>query len=237
VVRREGLLNAAYKVQAYTGTTRPLLFGHDGSVEQKVVDAHAALRTAVRSRDPRLLSVGQLSTLAAAAPELARFSFRRAAARRPRSTRDQISYRVRVMAEQEPSPSSRLVLADSVDWLGMPEAALDWRLTALDTRSMVQGQTLVAGDLGEALGGTVVTVLGREGDPRPLGGAHHMGTTRMSASPRSGVVDRDCRVHGVHNLFVAGSSMFATSGAANPTLTIVALAARLARRLGQELTA
>jgi choline dehydrogenase-like flavoprotein len=57
---------------------------------------------------------------------------------------------------------------------------------------------------------------------------HHMGTTRMSSDPRSGVVDADCRVHGMANLFVASSSVFPTSGFANPTLTILALALRIA---------
>lgn len=60
---------------------------------------------------------------------------------------------------------------------------------------------------------------------------HHMGTTRMGEDPRSSVVDRDCKVHDVANLFVAGSSVFPTSGSAGPTLTIVALAARLADHL------
>jgi choline dehydrogenase-like flavoprotein len=67
------------------------------------------------------------------------------------------------------------------------------------------------------------------------GGCHHMGTTRMHTDPTRGVVDADCRVHGLHNLWLAGSSVFPTGGAANPTLTIVALALRLARRLRQEL--
>jgi choline dehydrogenase-like flavoprotein len=58
-----------------------------------------------------------------------------------------------------------------------------------------------------------------------------MGTTRMSVAPADGVVDVDCRVHGIENLFVAGSSVFATSGYANPTLTLVALAVRLGRHL------
>jgi choline dehydrogenase-like flavoprotein len=61
--------------------------------------------------------------------------------------------------------------------------------------------------------------------------SHHIGTTRMSDDPRTGVVDKDCRVHGVGNLFIAGSSVFPTSGFANPTLTIVALAIRLAEHL------
>jgi len=68
------------------------------------------------------------------------------------------------------------------------------------------------------------------------GGFHHLGTTRMAADPRAGVVDADCRVHGVANLYIAGSSVFPTGGCANPTLTIVALALRLADHLEAQLT-
>jgi choline dehydrogenase-like flavoprotein len=64
-----------------------------------------------------------------------------------------------------------------------------------------------------------------------IGGFHHMGTTRMASDPSAGVVDAHCRVHGVANLYVAGSSVFPTSGWANPTLTILALALRLADHL------
>lgn len=76
----------------------------------------------------------------------------------------------------------------------------------------------------------------RDGWPCSLtGGKHHMGTTRMHPDPRQGVVDPDCRVHGVANLYVAGSSVLPTCGYANPTLTIVALAVRLADRLKAEM--
>jgi len=68
-----------------------------------------------------------------------------------------------------------------------------------------------------------------------MGGKHHMGTTRMHDDPRQGVVDSDCRVQGVSNLYVAGSSVFPTGGYANPTLTIVALALRLAEHLKRRL--
>ena len=64
---------------------------------------------------------------------------------------------------------------------------------------------------------------------------HHMGTTRMHRDPAQGVVDADCRVHGTANLYVAGSSVFPTGGASNPTLTIVALALRLADHVRQVL--
>jgi choline dehydrogenase-like flavoprotein len=64
---------------------------------------------------------------------------------------------------------------------------------------------------------------------------HHIGTTRMSDHPMQGVVDRNCRVHGIHNLFIAGSSVFPTAGSGPPTLLIVALAIRLADHLKREL--
>ena len=64
-----------------------------------------------------------------------------------------------------------------------------------------------------------------------FGDQHHMGTTRMHRDPSLGVVNQNCRVHGVANLYVAGSSVFPTAGAANPTLTITALALRLANHL------
>ena len=65
-----------------------------------------------------------------------------------------------------------------------------------------------------------------------VGGHHHMCTTRMSADPREGVVDADCKVYGVSNLYIGGSSVFATGGYATPTYTIVQLALRLGDHLG-----
>jgi choline dehydrogenase-like flavoprotein len=66
---------------------------------------------------------------------------------------------------------------------------------------------------------------------RVLGGGHIMGTTRMGTDRSNSVVDRNCRVHGYRNFFLAGSSVFATGGYANPTFTIVALASRLAHEI------
>jgi choline dehydrogenase-like flavoprotein len=65
-------------------------------------------------------------------------------------------------------------------------------------------------------------------------GGHHIGTTRMGRDPGSSVVDADCRVHGVGNLSIASAAVFPTSSQANPTLTVVALALRLAGRLRSE---
>lgn len=144
-----------------------------------------------------------------------------------------------VRAEQAPNPDSRVRLTGSADAIGMPRVALDWRTSTIDVASV---SALV-----DALGREVRRLgLGRVDkaqwldevgsgwvtDPlisaHPIGGYHHMGTTRMSASPHSGVTDANGTVHGLANLHIAGSSLFPTSGWANPTLTIVALAMRSA---------
>jgi choline dehydrogenase-like flavoprotein len=79
-------------------------------------------------------------------------------------------------------------------------------------------------------------MLGDEDPPALLeGNFHHLGATRMHPDPTKGVVDADCRVHGVRNLYVAGSSVFPTYGCSNPTLTVVALALRLADHLNKQL--
>ncbi|MEN8174409.1 MAG: GMC family oxidoreductase, partial [Pseudomonadota bacterium] len=147
-----------------------------------------------------------------------------------------------VRAEQAPNPQSRVRLGHEKDALGMPRLELDWRLGEQDKRTVAVLAELLADEL-ERLGigrlqvsdwlqenGTGWPVDATIGN-HPIGGFHHMGTTRMSADPARGVVDADCRVHGYGNLFVAGSSVFPTGGWANPTLTIVALAHRLADHL------
>jgi choline dehydrogenase-like flavoprotein len=151
-----------------------------------------------------------------------------------------------IRGEQAPNPASRVVLSDRRDALGMPRANLDWRLGALDKRSAAVLVDTVAGEFARlGLGAVVPEPWLGDGstewpaDPtasnHPLGGYHHMGTTRMSDNPHDGVVDRDCRVHGYANLYVAGSSVFPTSGWANPTLTIIALAQRLGEHLAARL--
>ena len=149
-------------------------------------------------------------------------------------------------AEQAPNPDSRVTLGMTRDALGMREAKLDWQFSEIDKRTVAVTMRTFAKEL-ERLG------IGRfEPDPwierddiwhsDPLvcshykGGYHHMGTTRMSASPRNGVVDQRCRVHGIENLTMAGSSVFATSGWANPTLGIVALSMRSADLIARDLS-
>jgi choline dehydrogenase-like flavoprotein len=135
--------------------------------------------------------------------------------------------------EQAPNPASRVTLSSERDALGLPRIRLDWKLTEQDRRSIMQHFYSLALEFG-ALGMGRVLVNMRDDGIWPdmvAGGNHHMGTTRMSDSPANGVVDRNCRVHGIENLYVGGSSVFPTSGIANPTLTIVALALRLAEHI------
>ena len=140
-------------------------------------------------------------------------------------------YLVKNVMEQAPNPESRIVLGSDRDQVGCPRVVLRWRLTAIDKRTAHRAHEILEEDLGRAGIGHLRSELGKEGDPWPStlrGARHHMGTTRMHADPRRGVVDADCRVHGIANLYIAGSSVFPTSGSANPTLTVVALALRLA---------
>lgn len=144
-----------------------------------------------------------------------------------------------VRAEQAPNPDSRVTLSNERDALGQPRVALDWRLSPLDVES-VAGLVRALGAEMERLGYGRVEMedwLRDESrqwktDPlvstHPIGGYHHIGTTRMSADQRHGVTDARARVHGIGNLYVAGSSLFSTSGWANPTLTIAALSLRIA---------
>jgi choline dehydrogenase-like flavoprotein len=136
--------------------------------------------------------------------------------------------------EQAPNPDSRVVLVRERDELGIQRVALDWRLSDVDRRNVRRTLELLGAEIGAAGVGRLQILHGEDdtGWPEDLdGGQHHMGTTRMSDDPKEGVVDSDCCVHGMSNLFVAGSSVFPTPGGATPTLLLVALALRLADHL------
>lgn len=130
--------------------------------------------------------------------------------------------------EQPPDPQSRVTLSTTRDRLGMNRLTLHWRIGPEIERSVFRLQELLHEWLGKKGMGEVEN---STADLRFTDASHHMGTTRMSQDPKKGVVDRDCRVHGVSNLFVAGSSVFPTAGHTSPTLGIVALSVRLAERL------
>ncbi len=141
------------------------------------------------------------------------------------------------MVEQVPDAASRVMLSDRVDALGLPLARIDWRIGELERRTVVHlghavNEALVrAGKAPAVLVDWVRTQ--RLEDAVFFDPAHPIGTTRMSDNPHTGVVNREGCVHGLDNLYVAGSSIFPTAGHANPTLMIVALALRTADRLRQ----
>ena len=134
--------------------------------------------------------------------------------------------------EQAPDLENRITLGAERDRFDLPRPAIHWRWRALDQRNLDRIHTMVAAELERHGLGRVEIGAGAPPDPNAH---HHMGTTRMHRDPRRGVVDEHARVHGIANLFVAGSSVFPTSGFANPTLTIVALALRLADHLARQL--
>ncbi len=140
--------------------------------------------------------------------------------------------------EQAPNPDSRIGLGPDRDALGQRRVRVDWRLTELDRNTHRHAARLFGMRMAEACGSRFepdAWVDDPEGTPELHGTAHHLGTTRMADSPREGVVDRDCRVHGIDNLYVAGSSVFPTGSWAFPTFTIVALSLRLAEHLRSRL--
>ena len=137
-------------------------------------------------------------------------------------------------SEQEPNPDSRVMLESRRDVLGMPRLSIDWRYTTGDVDSVTRAMALLAEDFAAGGVGKLLYDPGElESEMTRYGayGGHHIGTARMGNEPRSSVVDANCRVHSVDNLFVAGAAVFPTSSQANPTLTIVALSLRLAEHL------
>ncbi|MPY87611.1 MAG: hypothetical protein GEU99_06800 [Luteitalea sp.] len=139
-------------------------------------------------------------------------------------------YRAVLYGEVLPNRNNRVQLATERDELGQLRCDLRFEISDVDWRNLQETQRVAAGIVGERGWGRLRLVE----TPSPFGiGNHHMGTTRMNPNPRLGVVDGWCRVHSLSNLFIAGSSVFPSTGLANPTFTLVALAYRLADHLIQ----
>ncbi len=148
-----------------------------------------------------------------------------------------VSASVEIDSEQVVSQSSYIGLADELDPLGMPRANVHWTIDETDCRTAYRTMEAFAELLGRSGTGSLKRSGGigessidhafrRESN-------HQLGGTRMSANPADGVVDADLKVHGTSNLWVVGGSVFPTGGHANPTMTIVALALRLADHLNR----
>ena len=139
-----------------------------------------------------------------------------------------------LIAEQAPNPDSRIQLSSERDKFGVNRVQLDWRLSRIDKYTIERSQAIIAEEFARSgLGRVKIALTSDRSWDSLVGSYHHMGTTRMSNNPKQGVVNENCRVHGISNLYVAGSSVFTTSGLSNPTLTLIALAIRLADYLKQ----
>lgn len=215
VIVREGLLNSVMRIRpTYPSAMRPAL------------RSARIMRRAAHFGVPVPGLLGHVARIAAGARDVVSRQLDR------RRGRGADILRIDVMAEQAPNPESRVKLGRKRDRLGLPVTELDWRWTDQDLYSLRRTLEIFAEAFRQSGLGTLETML-NPGAPAPavFGNWHHLGTTRMHRDPAKGVVDEHCQVHGVPNLFLAGSSVFPTGGYANPTLTIVALALRLADRL------
>ncbi|HMR30864.1 MAG TPA: GMC family oxidoreductase [Geminicoccaceae bacterium] len=150
---------------------------------------------------------------------------------RPETSTVTVSMRV----EQVPNPDSRVTLGEGRDALEQPTLLVDWRIGEQDRHGLVSFSRVLAEEIGRIGLGRALLADWLTDPEKPIpshsNSAHHIGTTRMGADPSRGVVDRNCRVFGLDNLFVAGSSVFPTGGSVHPTLNIVAMAVRLAAHL------
>lgn len=151
----------------------------------------------------------------------------------------QCSARVHVDWEQAPHPDNRIVLSKTErDHADVPRLELHWKKDGRDRRTITEalrmfGENIARADIGRLKISDWVLDGSFYPDGMELGGNHHMGGTRMGDDPATSVVDRDCKVHGIDNLFVGGSSVFATGGQCTPTTTLTALALRLGDHLSR----
>ena len=150
-----------------------------------------------------------------------------------------VGLRMEAICEQAPDPESRISLSSRRDRFGVPLAKADWRINGRERQTLLRIAELSRDALASAALPTPEledwAVERRPQDIVIIDMAHTLGTTRMSVSPKTGAVDENCKVHGLPNLYIAGGSVFPTSGHANPTLMILAFAIRLADHLSCQL--
>jgi len=147
-------------------------------------------------------------------------------------------FSLEINAEQCPRPDSRITLSEKTDALGMPRVNIDWKYSKQDIASVRKTLDTVAAEIARL--GIGILTYDHEGLEKAMlrfgaYGGHHIGTARMGTDPATSVVDANCRIHDVENLYVASSAVFPTSSQANPTLAITALAIRLADHLTKNL--
>lgn len=144
-----------------------------------------------------------------------------------------LEYWFRFKSEQTVDRENRVTLTDDLDALGQRRLRVKWEISEYDRQMMVRYSELLADAVGEHFIGRVLMWYNGEAEmpQHAMGHGHQLGGTRMSSDPTKGVVDANCRAHGTENLYIVGGSVFPSGGRTNPTLTILALAIRLAERL------
>ena len=152
-----------------------------------------------------------------------------------RSKRMRSKWALLNLCESVPNPDSRVTLSAKKDKLGQNKVCVDWRLSPLDKETIYRTQKIISGELERANIGRIENDCKNDFycdlENNFTWSWHHMGTTRMHNDPKKGVVNANCKVHGISNFYIAGSSVFPTGGSDMPTMTIVALALRLADHL------
>jgi choline dehydrogenase-like flavoprotein len=241
VVTRRGRHGAAYAptwaeqareevLQSYTGLVATY-FGQSDSTLEDARQVWKALRGQLHER----IDARRLARVLAASPAAAAYVLGRKLDLR----RGKMRYEIETVLEPLPDRENRVELIGATDRHGVPKIRLTWRRHDLERRTHRHALDLVRQAV-EARGYGRCTVDPRIWEPERWDASvittwHHMGTTRMAAAPSEGVVDADCRVFGTSNLYVAGSSVFATGGGVPPTFTVATLALRLAAHVEAQL--
>ncbi len=133
--------------------------------------------------------------------------------------------------EMAPNPDSRVTLADTLDPVfGQQQTRITWELSPTDETTYTKSTEMFKAAV-NSLNGDVDFLSWEQVKDQLIVNGHHIGTTRMSSEPAKGVVDANLKVHSLDNLYVAGSSVFASTGISNPTFTIITLSIRLAEHL------
>lgn len=225
ILRKEGLLNI--RALMIPGSTEELAMKESPGILSAVL----LWKALVAGRAPDNM-IEHLSRVIGDLDQIGIYSYRRAY--RDATMPVSIQYQI----EQEANPASRITLETEKDPYGVPRVALDWHFGETERRTMARMNEMLASAVGKAGVGRLRVLENEEGSDWPpgvRGNWHQMGTTRMSVDPALGVVDPDCRMHTVPNLFIAGSSVYPSGGTTNPTLTIVTLAVRIADQVKEDL--
>jgi choline dehydrogenase-like flavoprotein len=220
---RYGLLNSRMNIQS-------IQRGEEAAGVQSLRNAYRWYGCIHKHRLPH---AADLALIARDIADVARTAY----AKLFKSDRFVVAHRLRHVVEPCPDPDNRVTLGAETDRFGLPKVTLGFRYGEAERMTMLHAQRLLDRAMRDAdLGEVEISVPAQHLPDESQWVWHHMGTTRMADDPTQGVVDRTCRVHGISNLYVAGSSVFPTGGSDAPTMTVVALALRIADELRRQLS-